>query len=99
VKRNALIFILLLPLVACGWNHQCTKSRSYNLGEEKIATVGSEMVQNGCYAARWEPQGAIVRLLRSPYDDNYFEPWIDTKNYSTQGVRATSCTSPIESTA
>jgi hypothetical protein len=77
MKRQLLVFVLLLTIIACGWNHPCTKTRSYNLGEEKIATVGSEMVQNGCYAARWEPQGAIVRFLRSPYDDSYFEPWID----------------------
>ena len=77
MKRQLLVFVLLLTIIACGWNHPCTKSRSYNLGEEKIAVVGSEIVQSGCFAARWEPQGPIVRLLRSPYDDSYFEPWID----------------------
>jgi hypothetical protein len=57
MKHKALAFILLLPIVACGWNHPCTKFRSYNLGEEKIAVVGSEIVQDGCFAAQWEPRG------------------------------------------
>ena len=69
MKRKALMFILLLPLVACGWNHQCTKSRSYNIGEEKMVAVGSEMVQDGCFAYRWEPTGLISRSLRTSYDD------------------------------
>jgi len=69
MKRKALMFILLLPLVACGWNHQCIKPRSYNLEEEKITAVGSEMVQDGCFAYRWEPTGIISRSLRTPYDE------------------------------
>jgi hypothetical protein len=44
--------------------------RHYNLGEEKIAVVGSAMVQIGCLAAQWERRGEIQ-------PDPYFEPLID----------------------
>jgi hypothetical protein len=74
MKRQALVFILLLPIVSCGWNHPCTKTRSYNLGEEKIAVVGSEMVQNGCFAARWEPRGLEQRKA---YNDDAWKPLTD----------------------
>jgi hypothetical protein len=78
MKRKALMFILLLPLVACGWNHQCTKSRSYNIGEEKMVTVGTEMVQTGCFAAQWNPAGLNRDILnRNSYNDDYFEPLTD----------------------
>jgi hypothetical protein len=74
----ALLIVLLLPLVSCGWTVQCTKPTSYNIGEEKIATVGSEMVQTGCFAIRWEPTGLNRTLWnKSSYDDTYFEPWIN----------------------
>ena len=72
---TALVFVLLLPIVACGWNRQCTKPTSYNLGEEKIAVVGSEMVQIGCLASRWDPRGLNKSLLkRNSEDDVSFEP-------------------------
>ena len=78
MKRQALVFFLLLPIVACGWNHQCTKSRSYNLGEEKTAVVGSEMVQIGCFATQWEPKGLTRDLFqRKAYKDDYWEPLTD----------------------
>jgi hypothetical protein len=78
MKRQLLVFVLLLSIVACGWNHPCTKSRSYNLGEEKIAVVGAEMVQNGCFAARWEPRGLDkVLWQRKAYNDDAWEPLID----------------------
>jgi hypothetical protein len=35
------------------------------------------MMQNGCFAERWLPTGLNKSLNRSPYDDVYFEPWID----------------------
>lgn len=76
--RQALVIVLLLPLVACGWNHVCTKTRSYNLGEEKIVSVGSEMVQDGCFASRWDPTG-LHKILwkRSSQNDETYEPLID----------------------
>jgi hypothetical protein len=76
MKKIICLFAVIL-LFGCGWNHQCLKTGSYNIGEEKMAVVGSEIVQGGCFAARWNPSGAIVRLLRDPYDDTYFTPWID----------------------
>lgn len=75
---TALVLVLLLPIVACGWNRQCTKPTSYNLGEEKITAVGSEMVQTGCLASRWDPTGLNRSLWkRSSENDVYFEPLID----------------------
>jgi hypothetical protein len=68
--RQVLLLVLMLPLVACGWTQQCIKPTSYNLGEEKIAVVGSAMVQIGCLAAQWERRGEIQ-------PDPYFEPLID----------------------
>lgn len=76
MKRQALALVLLLSIVACSWHHPCTKTRSYNLGQEKIATVGSEMVQIGCFAARWEPVG-LHQIFRKPFDDVDFKPLID----------------------
>jgi len=78
MKIQALVLVLLLPLVACGWNHQCAKYTSYNLGEEKIAAVGSEMVQYGCFASRWDPTGINRSILkRNSAADPYFQPWMD----------------------
>jgi hypothetical protein len=60
----------LLPIVSCGWNHLCVKPRSYNLGEEKIAPVGSEMVQDGCFVYQWEPTGLNKHLWqRKSYEE------------------------------
>jgi hypothetical protein len=74
----ALVLVLSLPLVACGWNHPCTKTRSYNLGEEKIAVVGSEIVTNGCFATRWEPLGLTRDLWqRKAYNDESWKPLTD----------------------
>lgn len=76
--RKMFLFVLLLTIVACGWNHPCTKTMSYNHGEEKVAAVGSEMVQVGCFAARWEPKGLTkILFMRSAYNDDGFEPLID----------------------
>ena len=76
--RKTLLLVLLLPIVACGWNHQCTKTSSYNPGEEKVAAVGTEMVKNGCFAARWEPSGLTKSLWqRTAYNDDGFEPLTD----------------------
>jgi len=74
-----LILLLSLPLIACGsWKQQCSKYTSYNLGEEKIAAVGSEIAQTGCFASRWDPTGLRRSLFKSSsYDDSYFEPWVD----------------------
>ncbi|MDP2853554.1 MAG: hypothetical protein Q8O28_04815 [Smithellaceae bacterium] len=78
MKRLALVLILLLPIVACGWNYQCTKYTSYNLGEENVAAVGSEMVQTGCFAARYDPTGLNRDLWkRSSYNDSSFVQLID----------------------
>ena len=76
--RKVLVLVLLLPIIACGWNHLCTKTRTYNLGEEKITAVGSEMVKNGCFARRWEPTGLNRDLWqKKAYNDDYWEPLID----------------------
>jgi len=81
MKKMFLVIILLLPIISCGWNHVCTKTGSYNIGEEKTAVVGAEIVQiiqGGCLAYRWEPTGPINKLLnRSSYNDDYFNPPID----------------------
>ena len=70
MKRLMLVFVLLLPIYACGWNHTCVKPRSYNIGEEKIAAVGSEIVQTGCFLYRWEPTGLNKHLWqRKAYDE------------------------------
>lgn len=61
--HQAFVLVVLLSLVACSWSKQCTKTSSYNIGEEKIVTVGSEMVQAGCFAARWEPSGWLNKIL------------------------------------
>lgn len=76
--RKILLFVLLLPIVACGWNHPCIRTSSYNPGEEKVAAVGTEMVQTGCFAARWEPTGLNKSLWKkTAYNDDGFVPWID----------------------
>ncbi len=76
--RKALLFVLLLPLVSCGWNHLCTRSTSYNLGEEKATVVGSEMVQIGCFAAKWDPRGLNQALLkRCSQNDDSFVPCVE----------------------
>ena len=76
--RKILLLVFLLTIVACGWSHPCTKTMSYNPGEEKVAAVGTEMVQTGCFAARWEPAGLNKSLWkRTAYDDDGFEPLID----------------------
>jgi hypothetical protein len=67
MRYQALVLVLLLPLVACGWNQQCTNYTSYNLGEEKIAAVGSEMVQDGCFAPREDPTGLNRSLLKKSF--------------------------------
>jgi len=70
--------VLSLLVISCSWNHVCTKTGSYNIGEEKISVVGTEVVRDGCFASRWEPTGPINKLLnRSSYNDDYFIPWID----------------------
>jgi len=69
--RQALVIVLLLALVSCGWNHVCTKTRSYNLGEEKIVAVGSEMVQDGCFATRWDPTGLNKILWKRDPQNEY----------------------------
>lgn len=74
--RKALLFVLLLPFVSCGWNHLCTRSTSYNLEEEKATVVGSEMVQLGCFAAKWEPRG-INQTLRSSQNNVSFVPCVE----------------------
>ena len=78
MKRKAWVLVLLLPIIACGWNNLCTKTTSYNLEKEKIATVGSEIVQTGCFTARWEPTGLTKYLWqRKAYDETHFEQWLD----------------------
>jgi hypothetical protein len=75
-KTLVLVLLLSLPLAACGWKVQCTKPTSYKIGVEKVATVGSEMVQTGCFAAQWEPTGISQILWQTKsYDD--FSPWIN----------------------
>jgi hypothetical protein len=75
---TALALVLLLPIVSCGWKLQCTKYTTYNLGEEKIVNVGSEMVQEGCFATRWDPTGLNQSLFkRSSFNNSYFEPYIN----------------------
>jgi hypothetical protein len=78
MKKILIVITLLLSIAACGWNQQCTKPTSYNLGEEKVTVVGSEMVQTGCLAARYDPKGLTRSLWqRNSEDDAYFEPLID----------------------
>lgn len=79
LSLTALVLILLLPIIACGWKQQCTKYTSYSLGEEKIAAVGSEMVQTGCFASREDPMGLNRSLWKrssqvAPY---WFQPYLD----------------------
>jgi hypothetical protein len=61
---TALVLVLLLPIVACGYNSQCIKNTSYNLGEETIALMGNAMVQQtiGCMVYRYDPVG-IHRVI------------------------------------
>lgn len=61
-----LVLVLLLPIVACGWNSQCIKPVSYNIGEETIAAVGTAMVQQtiGCFVYRYDPTGLNLTLWK-----------------------------------
>lgn len=78
MRSKMVLLVLFLSITACGWNYLCTKTTSYNLEEEKIATVGSEMLQAGCFAARWEPMGLTKHLWqRKAYDETHFERWLD----------------------
>jgi hypothetical protein len=78
MKYKLLAFVLLLPIFACGWNQTCVKPRSYNIGMEKKSSIGSEMLQTGCYAAKWEPTGLNKHLFnRESYDDTYFTPYTE----------------------
>lgn len=78
MRSKTLMLLLLLTIVSCGWSHVCTKPQSYKLGMEKAAVVGSEIVQLGCLAARWEPLGLNRTLFRRiASDDIYYEPCID----------------------
>jgi len=78
MTRKILVLFLLLPLLAsCGWHTQCTKRTSYVLGEEKTASVGSEMVQLGCFVMRHEPTGLNKDFWnRTAYDFNVVNPMI-----------------------
>ncbi len=70
MKRIALVFILLLPIVACGWNTKCVKNATYNIGEETIAVTGTPMVQQviGCLVYKYEPTGLNLTLWKKePY--------------------------------
>lgn len=75
MKRQLLLLIFLFTIASCGWNHPCIMPRSYNVGEEKIATVGSAIVQIGCFAAQWEPRALLKILGTKPYVDVDFKPW------------------------
>ena len=78
MKRQLLLLIFLFTIVSCGWNNPCVKSRSYNIGEEKRVTIGSEMVQTGCFAAMWEPTGLNKTLWqRKPYEDPDYKPYTE----------------------
>lgn len=68
--HKALVLVLLLPIVACGWSSQCLQNTTYNLGKETIAVMGTAMVQEtvGCLAIRYEPTGLNLTLFKkSPY--------------------------------
>ncbi|MDD4592776.1 MAG: hypothetical protein PHG06_20480 [Parabacteroides sp.] len=76
--RKTLALVLLLSFVGCGWKTTCTKTRSYELGEVRMATVGSNLVQSGCFASRYDPLGLnLVLWNRSSQNDNDFLPVID----------------------
>ena len=77
MKRQLIVLTFLFSIVSCGWNHLCVKPRSYILGEEKIAAVGSEMVQAGCFMYRWEPTGLNKDLWQRQAYDEPSEPLID----------------------
>ena len=55
------------------------KFRNIGKIQPRIATVGSEMVQIGCLASRWDPDGPIPKhlLKRDSQDDTSFQPLID----------------------
>jgi len=80
--RKMLVLFLLLPLLAsCGWKNQCTKRATYDLEKEKISTIGSEMIQTGCFSCRNEPTGLNKYLfgIQTQNDGNYFRPIINNE--------------------
>ncbi len=78
MKRHLLFLAFLFTIVSCGWNNPCVKSRTYNIGEERRVTIGSEMVQIGCFASMWEPTGLNKTLWqRKPYEDPDFKPYTE----------------------
>lgn len=76
--RTTLLLVLSLTIVSCGWNYSCIRTSSCNPGEEKVAAVGTSMVQTGCFAGRYEPTGLNKSLWnKTAYNDDGFEPLID----------------------
>lgn len=74
---TALVFVLLLLIVGCGWNKVCLKERkstSYNLGEGKITIVGAEMVQTTSYGYILEKRGSFTFMPISNCIITRYEP-------------------------
>lgn len=77
IYRALWVFIVLLSS-SCGWSRDCTNSRSYLLGEERTSTVGSPLIQSGCFAATYQPRGLNSALWqRKPVNDEYYTPTIE----------------------
>lgn len=76
MKRIIVGFLAVAFLSGCGWYRNCNDSRSYKLGEEITSTVGSPIIQTGCYSASYEPRGLNQR---QPQKDEYFTPLLESE--------------------
>lgn len=81
MKRLIVLFLLFPMLASCGgWTSKCTKRSSCSLSEEKIVSVGSEMVQIGCFGIRYEPYGPSQSLFnRVAYDEQAYTPIVESE--------------------
>lgn len=75
--KQVITLLVILIVSGCGWTSQCTKMRVYELGSEREVSVGTAMVQTGCFESSHIPWG-IHSVLGRPHEaDDGFQPIIE----------------------
>ena len=73
--HKILLILSVLFIFSCGWTSQCIQPTSYVLNIEKITSVGTEMMQCGCFKTLWEPTG-LNRTIFKRVPQEEINSWV-----------------------